>query len=120
MRFLHLRQTTALFLSALIISSGPRAAPDAKVSLQEALRRPYLDLFELTKTTQFRASEIDSMRDSLKDAQEICISRVKKEASQYAKDIEQAQKELKDQKEMTASSRSELHCKIQDLRALQG
>jgi Peptidase family M48 len=120
MRFLHLRQTTALFLSALIISSGPRAAPDAKVSLQEALRRPYLDLFELTKTTQFRASEIDSMRDSLKNAQEICISRVKKEASQYAKDIEQAQKELKDQKEMTASRRSELHCKIQNLRALQG
>src|SRR5690242_17483919 len=77
MRFLQLRQYTALFLSAILFSSGSRVASAEQTSLQEALRRPYLDIFELAQTTQYRAADVDSVRGSLKNGQEICISRLR-------------------------------------------
>jgi Zn-dependent protease with chaperone function len=119
MRSLHRHRFTALFFAAILFSLSSSGRSDSKASLQDALRQPYLDLFKLTEKTQYSAAEIGSVREALKDAQKICVSRFKKQAEQYAKEIEQLQKELKDDKTITAAKRQEIHCKIQDLRALQ-
>jgi predicted Zn-dependent protease len=56
----------------------------------------------------------------LKRAQQVCVRRFKDKAEQYGKEIEQAQKQLKNAAdEITESQRRELHCKIQDLRESQ-
>ena len=122
MRFLRLLQCCALFLCALLPSSV-RAWPvtdDVKIPLQDALKKSYLDLFELTKDTQYSAADIDQIREGLKRGEDVCVNRFKQEASQYGKEIEQAQKQLKgDGAKITGAQRHELHCKIQDRRALQ-
>ena len=126
----RLRQCVALFSSALLASASPRTlrssapvvvhAQDAKIPLQQALTKSYLDLFELTEATQYSAAEINSIRDGLKRGEDMCVSRFKNQASQYGKEVGQAQKQLKDDgKQVTESERHELHCKIQNLRALQ-
>ena len=124
----RLFQYVALFLSALLISSAPRMAgsrfggftDDAKMPLQQALSKSYSDLFDLARNTPYSNSEINELREGLEKSEDLCVSRYKQQASQYAKDIEKSQKELKDAPgKITNARRHELHCQIQNLRALQ-
>ena len=119
----RLHQVMALCMAALLAfatSGAGIARPDKKIPIDEVLKMPYLDLFELAERTLYSTAEIDSAREGLKRGQEICVSRFKEKAAQYRKEIEQVQKQLKnDRGEITESQRRELHCKIQDLRASQ-
>lgn len=127
MRSVHGHQYLAIFLSALVVASTPtagsRAGPitdEVKPPLREALTKSYFDLFELTQNTQYTAAEIDEIRSGLEKAQELCVNRFTNQAAQYKKDIEKAEKQLKDGgTKITNAERQELHCKIQDLRTLQ-
>jgi peptidase M48-like protein len=98
----------------------PGDKPDRKTPIDEVLKKPYLDLFEVAQRPQYSKTEIELAREGLKRAQQICVGRFKDKAEQYGKEIEQAQKQLKNAAdEITESQRRELHCKIQDLRASQ-
>jgi Zn-dependent protease with chaperone function len=69
---------------------------------------------------QYAAAELKSVREGLKRAGEICVSRFKEKSKQYGREIEQAQKQLKDKGgKITETERHDLHCRIQNLRALQ-
>src|SRR5215471_15296836 len=93
--------------------------PD-KIPIDDALKKSYSELFELAEQRQFSEAEVDSARDAIKRGKELCVSRFRQKSSQYQKEIDQAQKQLKDSaRQVTESQRHELHCKIQNLRALQ-
>jgi hypothetical protein len=95
-------------------------SPDAKIPLSEAVTKPYLELFEFAREPRYSAGEVRSARDELKRGRELCVRQFKEKASQYGKQIEKAQKLLKDRgKRLGETERHELHCKIQNLRALQ-
>jgi peptidase M48-like protein len=97
-----------------------RDRPDRKTPIDEVLKKPYLDLFEGAQRPQYSKAEIELAREGLKRAQQICVRRFKDKAEQYGKEIEQAQKRLKNTAdEITEAQRRELHCKIQDLRSSQ-
>lgn len=125
-----LRQCTTLGVAALLVSVPSQSwrptsarevySQEKKTSVDEALKKSYLDLFEFAEEPQYSAAEINSVRDGLKRGQELCVSRFKQKSSQYSKEIEQAQKQLKDRGgKITESDRHDLHCKIQNFRGLQ-
>src|SRR5262245_20581232 len=104
MRF---RLWTALCAIALLTSAH---AGDNKRPADDVLKKSYLDLFEWAEQPKLSAAEIQSMRDDLKRGQEVCVNRFKQKASQYGKEIEQAQKQLKDdRKPMPDAQRHDLH-----------
>ena len=120
-------QCAALCLAALLASAASQRPSSAapvfaqvnKLPIGEALKKSYLDLFEFAKERQYGIAETDSIRDGLKRGQETCVSRFKQKSSQYGKEIERAQKQLKDDSgRIPELQRHELHCKIQNLRAL--
>jgi hypothetical protein len=121
----RLRQPIALCLAGLLTVATSGALPvvyyqEKKIPINDALKQSYLDLFDYAQEPLYSAAEIKSIRDGLKEGREMCVSGFKQKASQYGKEIEQAQKQLKDDaKQITASERRDLHCKIQNLRALQ-
>ena len=83
--FMH--QCVALFSIALIGVSTSRSLSEHsravgreqhdKVTLSTALQKPYLELFAFARLQQFTAAEINSARDGLKDAREMCARRFK-------------------------------------------
>jgi Zn-dependent protease with chaperone function len=121
----QLRRPMFLCLASLLafITAGSRSMPsarDRKVTIDEALQKPYLDLFEFARQPRYAPAEINMARDGLRDAQEICVRGFKEKAAQYGKEIEKAQKQLKDGSgRITESQRHEMHCRIQNLRILQ-
>ncbi len=121
----RLRQWIALCMAGVlgITTAGARPtlySQEKKIPINDALKKSYLDLFEFAQEPPYNATEIDSLRDGLKQGREMCVNRFKQKASQYGKEIEEAQKQLKDKaRQITTSQRHDLHCKIQNLRALQ-
>lgn len=122
------RQCIAVVMAGLLVSVagvplGTRTvvyAQEKTVPLDQALKESYLDLFQYAKEPRYTADEIKSVRNRLKDAQDMCVSRFKDQSSQYGKQIDQAQKELKNKgDQITDLERHDLHCQIQNLRALQ-
>jgi hypothetical protein len=114
------RRWAATALAVVLVLTGPVYPQETKPSIQDALRKSYLDLFEFAEQPQYSAVEINTARDAMKRGQEMCVKQFRDKAAQYGKEIEQAQKELKDKgARITESERHELHCKIQNLRALQ-
>lgn len=104
-----------------LAGSGSRAGDRSdKLPLADALKKPYSDLFELAEQPRYSKAEFDDAREALKRGRELCVKQFKQRASQYGKEIERLQKQLKDQaSRISAAERRELHCKIQNLRALQ-
>jgi hypothetical protein len=122
------RQCVALCVAGLLVSAqalptnptGVAYAQDQKIPVDEALKKSYLELFEYAEVPQYAAAELKSVREGLKRAGEICVSRFKEKSKQYGREIEQAQKQLKDKGgKITETERHDLHCRIQNLRALQ-
>jgi hypothetical protein len=114
MRF---RLLTAICAIALLTSAH---AGDKKSPADDVLKKSYLDLFEWAEQPKLSPAEVQSLRDDLKRGQEVCVNRFKQKASQYGKEIEEAQKQLKDErKPMPDAQRRDLHCRIQNLRVLQ-
>jgi hypothetical protein len=122
------RQCIALCVVGLLVSAqtlapnraGVAHAQDKRIPVDQALKKSYLELFEYAQEPQYTAAELKSVREGLKRASDICVRRFKEKSKQYGKEIEQAQKQLKEKGgKITESERHDLHCKIQNLRALQ-
>ncbi len=128
---LDLRGLMALFCSELMISSligcgGHRVAlpevrPPSQVfePLNEEVKKSYLTLFETASQLEYSAAQIAKMQEYLKQAQDYCVGRFENVSSEYQRRVDDAQKALK-KSGITAEERHNLHCRIQDARALRG
>lgn len=126
---LDLRGTLAVFCSELMIWSlvgcgGHRVAlpevrPPSQVfePLQEELKKSYLTLFETASKLEYSDSQIAKMQEYLKQAQDYCVGRFEGASSEYQRRVDDAQKALK-KSSVTDVERHNLHCTIQEARAL--
>ena len=126
---LDLRGLLALLCSELMIASLtgcgghrvalPEARPPSEVfePLQEELKKSYLTLFETASSLEYSESQIAKMQEYLKQAQDYCVGRFEGVASEHQRRVDDAQKGLK-KPDIAAEERHNLHCRIQDGRAL--
>ncbi len=98
----------------------PPLVPAVFQPLQEALQKSYLELFQLAPTLEFSNTQIQNMRNYLEQARKYCVGQYKKKSDQYSADLKRLEGNLK-QVSATASDtqRHDLHCQIQNTRALQ-
>ncbi len=128
---LDLRGLLALLCSELMIGSlvgcgGHRVAlpeirPPSQVfePLSEELKKSYLTLFETASQLEYSAAQITKMQEYLKQAQDYCVGRFENVSSESQRRVDDAQKALK-KSGITTEERHNLHCRIQDARALRG
>ncbi len=118
----------ALLLCELLVGLPLPAAPPLKEelsppvyeALQEALEKSYDDLFEEAPGLEFNDVQIRLMREYLKDGEKQCCQQFKTLAKSYRSETQRAQDELSRERErLTDTERHDLHCRIQNLRALQ-
>lgn len=97
----------------------PEVKPLSQVfePLQDELKKSYLTLLETASKLQYRDSQILRMQQYLKQAQDYCVGRFEGVSSEYERRIEESQKALK-KSSVTDEERHNLHCRIQDARAL--
>lgn len=118
-----------LLCEALVLSSfshgGPHPATQSSLNpavfkpLNEALQKSYLELFEVSPTLEFNQKQIEEMRRYLKEAEKQCVKEFKERAKQHDKELERTQAELRrDSSKLSEARRHDLHCRIQNLRAL--
>lgn len=94
--------------------------PTVFTPLQNELQKSYLELFQISPTLEYSPEQIRKMREYLNSAQDYCVGQFKKATKQYDTQIQQAQTELKRVNvKADSSQRHDLHCRIQNLRALQ-
>jgi Zn-dependent protease with chaperone function len=126
------RKSVALFLCDLLIllpMAGCAGRPAVEVpypaaieegTLRARLQEPYLELFETAATLSFSAADIETQREAFQAGEKLCVGRFKDHAKQYAKQMELAQKTLRDNStKLTDAERRQLHCQIQNLDLLQ-
>src|SRR3990170_3977250 len=126
------RKSVALFLCELLILApmtgcsgrkaveAPQPAAIEEGTLRAHLQQPYLELFETAATLSFGAADIQSQREAFRTGDKSCVARFKDHAKQYAKQMEMAQKSLRDTStKLTDADRKQLHCQIQNLDQLQ-
>ena len=113
-----------LLLADLIGCAGRRTEPPAVrpvagvfEPLQEDLKKSYLTLFETASTLEYSDAQIARMREYLKQAQDFCVGQFENVSENYERDVDEAQKSLK-KSGITDVRRHQLHCRIQDSRAL--
>jgi Zn-dependent protease with chaperone function len=109
------------FLIFLPITGDTRRPPSAPApvqttSLREYLQKSYLELFELAPKLEFSAQEIQNQRQSLDKGKDLCVTTFKDHAKLYGKQIDAAQKTLKNKTAtLNDSERKQMHCQIQNL-----
>lgn len=128
---LDLRALLALLCSELLMSSLmgcashrvtlPEVRPPSPVfdPLNEELKKSYLTLFETAAQLEFSDAQIATMQEYLKQAQDYCVGRFENVSGEYRRRAEDAQNALK-KSGITPEERHNLHCQIQDARALRG
>ena len=84
--------------------------------LQEDLKKSYVTLFEIAPTLEYSDTQIATMREYLKQAQDFCVGRFEASAKEYRSAVDASQKGLKGK--ITKEERHTLHCRIQDARGL--
>lgn len=131
MASLDLRGMLALLCSELLTRSlagcgGHRVAlPEVRPPspifepLQEELKKSYVTLFETAPKLEYGDSQVAKMREYLKQAEDYCVGRFEGVASERQRRVEDAQKGPK-KPSIAAEERHNLHCIIQDARALKG
>ena len=131
MNKLDFRGMLALLCSELLVLSLPgcgghrialpEVKPPAQVfePLQEELKKSYLTLFETASTLEYSDAQIAKMQEYMNQAQDYCVGRFENVASEYQRRVDDAQKALKTSG-VTDEERHNLHCRIQDARALKG
>lgn len=97
----------------LIESRQPDLSP-----LRQDLKKSYLELFSLSPKLHFTDAEIEDARKQLKDAEQQCVDRVKEQEKDYDSQLQLLQDEVKSTKDLPEKQRHDLHCRIQNLRAL--
>ncbi|MGC8794024.1 MAG: M48 family metalloprotease, partial [Bryobacteraceae bacterium] len=124
--FLALLLAELLALSPGVVAAQVRKAPappqprEVFEPLQKELQKSYLELFDEAPKLEYSAAQIERMRKYLDEAREFCTREFRTRLSNYQKQRQQLQADLK---RRTASledpERRELHCKIQNLRILE-
>lgn len=90
-----------------------------QVPLRALLQKSYIELFDLAPTLTISKAEMDSQRAKLGKDKGICVSRFKEHGKQYSKQVDTAQKELKQKTaSLSEENRKQIHCKIQNLELL--
>ena len=112
-----------LVLLASIGGCGRRTTPPATPltptvfqPLRQELNKSYAELFRIAPTLEYSQAQIDSMREYLKQAEDFCIGRVDDRADQYEKQLAAYQEKLREP--ATNGGRHNLHCEIQNTRAM--
>jgi len=94
-------------------------APAVFEPLREDLLKSYLDLFRLAPTLEYSQPRIDKMRQYLKEGEDYCVGRYKSKSGQYDSELQQLQSHLKrETAKLGEQQRHNLHCRIQNDRAL--
>lgn len=94
-------------------------APAVFEPLQEALQKPYMELFETAAGLEFSQKQIEDMRQYLTRAEDFCQAKFQQRARTYDQQVEQAQLELrKVTARINEQERHQRHCSIQNLRAV--
>lgn len=113
-----------LLLLNLVACGGHRVAlPEVKPPvavfqpLQEELKKSYATLFEIAPTLEYSDGQIATMQEYLKQAQDYCTGRFESAASEYQRRVDADQAALK-KATVTEDERHNLHCRIQESRAL--
>ncbi len=97
----------------------PALVPTVFDPLKQEIRKPYLELFQIAPTLEYSADQIEGMRKYLDAAQAYCVDQYRKKRDEYAKDLDKAQSDLKaNTAHLSDPQRHDLHCQIQNLRAL--
>ena len=116
-------------LLVVLLTLGPAgcrrrvAAPQVPLTpavfqpLEADLRKSYLELFQASPTLEYSPTQIARMGAYLKGADDYCVGRFKQRSSTYESDLRTAQGDLKNT-HLTSAQRHDLHCRIQNLRAL--
>src|SRR5690242_2530486 len=97
----------------------PEVKPVAPVfgPLQEDLKKSYATLFEIAPTLEYSDAQIATMQEYLRQAQDYCTGRFESVATEYQRRVDIDQAALK--KSTTSDEeRHNLHCRIQEARAL--
>lgn len=125
-RFLALLLTELLLfapLGAAAQRQRPPSPPEPKEvfePLRATLEKPYMELFDEAPKLEYNAAQIERMRKYLGEARQYCVREFRARRSNYQKDRERLQADLK---RRTASlgdqERRDLHCRIQNLRILE-
>lgn len=126
---LDVRGLLALVCSGLLIGSLvncggrrvtlPEVRPTAEVyePLNAELKKSYLTLFETASRLEYSSSEIAKMQEYLNQAQDYCVGRFENVSKEYDRRTDEDQKALK-KTGLPDAERHDLHCRIQDSRAL--
>ena len=95
-------------------------APEVPTTtLRGHLQEHYVELFDLAPKLHYSATEIEKQRAALGKGKDICVARFKEHTKQYGKQIEEAQKNLKETTtKLNDAQRKQAHCKIQNLELL--
>lgn len=124
-------QFLAILLSGLLafpVSAPVRAQqpapaglhPDVFRALQESLQKSYLDLFETAPKLEFSRTQIEAMRKYLDKSRDNCTGVYKERAKNHEKELRSVQAQLKASTgRLGDEERREIHCRIQNLRALE-
>jgi Zn-dependent protease with chaperone function len=95
------------------------ARPIETLSLRDYLQMPYLELFDVAPKLEFSAEEIQNQRKAFEKGKSLCVLQFKDHAKQYSKQMDAAQKSLKEKTAtLTDSERNQMHCQIQNLELL--
>jgi Zn-dependent protease with chaperone function len=97
----------------------PEVKPPSQVfePLQEELKKSYLTLFDTASELEYSADQLLKMQEYLKQAQDYCVGRFEGVSGEYQRRIEDSQRALK-KSSIASEERHNLHCSIQDARAL--
>ncbi len=88
-------------------------------ALQDDLKKSYLELFKISPDLKYCPEQLDAMRQYLKHAKDYCVGEYKTKAKSYDDQLQEAQAQLKrTSSELAEPQRHEMHCKIQNDRAL--
>lgn len=112
-----------IFLPAISAEKSPlvrqqESAP-AKDSLRNHLQKPYVELFRAAPSLHFTAAEIQKQRAAFAGGRKSCVARFKDHAKNYGKQIDTAQKALKQKTaSISEDERKKMHCNIDNLELL--
>lgn len=85
--------------------------------LRDDLKKSYVTLFKIAPKLEYSNTQLTRMSDYLNQAKEYCDQRFKETSGRYETEVENAQQKLKSSN-ITAAERHNLHCTIQNSRAL--
>ncbi len=110
-----------ILLPAVPAGSQREAQTETRLPLHAYLLKSYMELFELAPELHFSPEEIRAEREALEKGRSSCQDRYRDLEKQYDRQIEQAQRELREQgSRLSSDRRHELHCTIQNLRDQKG